>query len=285
MRRTLLALCCAVALPLSASAATYYVAPSGKDTNSCSQAQSSAKPKKTIGAGLSCAAPGDTVLVAAGTYVESVSVGKSGRKGGPIILKAKPGDTVTWRGKTTDPNSRNGALTISRQSFIRIEGFTFEGTVTQSTIYVRNDSARMGSAPVQGIEIVNNTFVNNGRNSNESRIIYFQSAGHKTLGSGEVPNVISGNTFTGNYGWSISLNASADTVIRQNTCANQKGSKKDGSAYVARCIQIGNDSVRNIVERNTVRDFVVQPYVGSAPNDSQGIKLDANADHNTIRGN
>jgi parallel beta-helix repeat protein len=183
-------------------------------------------------------------------------------------------------------------VVIAQQSFIRIEGFIFEGTTARSTIHVRNHPRKKATAPVQGIEIVGNHFLSNGSRTNDTRVIYFQSAGHKTFHHTAAPNVISGNTFRGNYGRGISLLASSDTVVSKNTGTDGKGSsrKRDG-VYAARFLQIGgedkagNNSERNVVEQNTIRDFTVQPYVGSARNEIQAIKLDANADWNVIREN
>lgn len=62
----------------SAAAATYYVATSGSDSYSCSQAQSSTTPKRTIGSGIGClaAGAGDRLLIRGGTYAENI--GQSG---------------------------------------------------------------------------------------------------------------------------------------------------------------------------------------------------------------
>ena len=42
-------------------AATYYVAKTGHDSNTCAQAQSQPTPKQTIRSGLECLYPGDTL--------------------------------------------------------------------------------------------------------------------------------------------------------------------------------------------------------------------------------
>lgn len=51
--------------------ATYYVAQTGSDNNSCSDAMSEATPKLTINAGITCLGAGDTLIVKDGTYDES----------------------------------------------------------------------------------------------------------------------------------------------------------------------------------------------------------------------
>ena len=59
-------------------AATYYVATTGSDSNTCVQAQSPSTPKQTINAALEClgtaagAGAGHTVQVASGTYAETI---------------------------------------------------------------------------------------------------------------------------------------------------------------------------------------------------------------------
>ncbi len=73
------ALLCGVILSIgafnaqSSEAATYYVATTGSDSNTCMQAQGPSTPKRTINAALNClgtatgAGAGHTVQVAAGT--------------------------------------------------------------------------------------------------------------------------------------------------------------------------------------------------------------------------
>src|SRR5690349_20464972 len=54
-------------------AATYYVAQTGDDSNTCDQTQDSNTPKQTIGAGKGCLAPSDTLIIKAGTYNEAIT--------------------------------------------------------------------------------------------------------------------------------------------------------------------------------------------------------------------
>lgn len=276
-----------IANPRGMLSGVYYVAPNGSDSSSCS----SALPCRTIKMGLSVAkAPGSTLLVKGGTYVESVVNWHSGASGKPIVVKANPGDIVVWRGTSTNPTDLVGAVDIQNQSFIRIEGFRFEGTVAKSTIRVMNTFVDK-SNPVQGIKIVNNTFVNNGNNGvlatqAPSKTIYFINAGHNVFNSGDATNTISGNTFDGCYGLGISVLSSNDTVVSKNVYPNGRSSLyHDLGIFVAEFIQLGSGATRNIVEGNIVSNFVVDSYVGSHQYSARGIKLDAGAVANIVRRN
>jgi hypothetical protein len=50
----------------------YYVAKTGSDSNSCTQAQNQSTPKLTVAAGISCLSSGDTLNIKAGTYTERI---------------------------------------------------------------------------------------------------------------------------------------------------------------------------------------------------------------------
>ena len=65
-------------IPGSAYCATYYTAKSGSNSNSCAQAQNVSTPKLTIGAGIGCLSSGETLIVKAGTYNESLDSTPSG---------------------------------------------------------------------------------------------------------------------------------------------------------------------------------------------------------------
>jgi parallel beta-helix repeat protein len=96
-------------VPSAASAATYYVAPNGNDSSTCSAAQSAGTPRRTIPAGLACLKAGDTLYVRAGTYVGrinsnqitiptgtswSTAVRIAGYPGERVILQAPSGGGV-----------------------------------------------------------------------------------------------------------------------------------------------------------------------------------------------
>jgi hypothetical protein len=80
-----------------AFAATYYISPSGSDSNPGSLSL----PFRTIQRCANIAVGGDTCFIRTGTYRETVRPSQSGSAGAPITFQAYPGDTVTLTG--TDP--------------------------------------------------------------------------------------------------------------------------------------------------------------------------------------
>jgi hypothetical protein len=87
-------------------AATYFVATTGSDSNSCAAATNSATPKRNImgaSGGVACVtAPGDIVDIRAGNYPEAIGVSISaghptGTAGSPITVRGHVGETVTVR--------------------------------------------------------------------------------------------------------------------------------------------------------------------------------------------
>ncbi|WP_235886391.1 carbohydrate binding domain-containing protein [Paenibacillus cymbidii] len=77
-----------------ASGTTYYVSPSGSD----SQAGTIGAPFLTIGKAAATAQAGDTVSIRGGTYRETVKPSHSGTAGNPIRYEAYSGETVTVSG-------------------------------------------------------------------------------------------------------------------------------------------------------------------------------------------
>src|SRR3989338_6169432 len=57
----------------AASAATYYVAKTGSNSNTCAQAQTASTAKLTITAGLACLSGGDTLKIRSGVYDERIN--------------------------------------------------------------------------------------------------------------------------------------------------------------------------------------------------------------------
>ena len=102
MRPFTLVLLCLLALTAPAGAVDYYTSAPCSNCDalhSCTDARNSATPKQTIRGGLDCLAPGDTLYLRAGQYIESLTDGTI--PGGtswesPITITAFPGESHTW---------------------------------------------------------------------------------------------------------------------------------------------------------------------------------------------
>ncbi len=107
-------------------ARTYYVATSGNDNHSGSEAE----PLRTIQKAASLARAGDTILVRGGVYSEPVVLRFSGQKGKPIVLKNCPGERpVIQPGELGEQPPGHGLLLQAQEGYqkpigwITIKGF------------------------------------------------------------------------------------------------------------------------------------------------------------------
>ncbi|MGW0915141.1 right-handed parallel beta-helix repeat-containing protein [Streptomyces sp. NPDC002784] len=109
-----------------AASRTYYVSPSGSDSN---QGTSPAKPFRTLQKAADSTAPGDTVSIMNGTYTERpggsdvMVISRSGRPGAPITFQAHPGHrpvihtVAAWNG-----------IRISGAAHIVVRGLEVKGS-------------------------------------------------------------------------------------------------------------------------------------------------------------
>lgn len=122
----LLLFAAALSLPLPALATTLYVAPTGSDSNSGSQAA----PFATIAAAAGHAKPGDSVAVEPGTYAGGFTTSARGNAAAPVsyfsvvpgaakIVGTGSGDQVWW----------------NKGSYVRIEGFDISGPAYRIGLY------------------------------------------------------------------------------------------------------------------------------------------------------
>jgi hypothetical protein len=98
---------------------TYYVAPTGSDSNPGTEA----RPWRTIQKAADTLTAGDTVYIRSGTYRERVIPQYSGSAGSTITYAAYPGATVTLDGSgITLPDDLAGLFDVSNKSYLRISG-------------------------------------------------------------------------------------------------------------------------------------------------------------------
>lgn len=118
---------------------TYYVKKTGSDSNSCASVRNSggSTSKLTINAGQNCMAAGDTVIVFAGTYNESIGDTFTPTAGTDAshksVFKANPADAaVTGAGTVIlKPSSGNRVVDFNGavHAFLSIEGFVMDSSL------------------------------------------------------------------------------------------------------------------------------------------------------------
>jgi parallel beta-helix repeat protein len=137
-----------------AHAATYYVAKSGNNGNTCAQAQSISTAKLTIAEGLKCLSAGDTLLVRAGNYDEFIDNKiPSGSSGAYTRIANYNGETV-WLRPTTGARV---LLLGGNQSphHIEIDGINLDASLLPGGVHL---SDKDGGLPtfirLQDLEII-----------------------------------------------------------------------------------------------------------------------------------
>jgi parallel beta-helix repeat protein len=270
-----------VALLLSApafGAHTYYVSPSGYDTNS----GSSASPFRQIRPAVALAGPGDTILVSDGSYLGFDVNSKTGAMNAPITIRATGTNAnVTV---TTDRSDNRDTIYITYSAWIVVDGL--RGTNANRAavrvdwsphVTIRNgvfgDNAEWGiftdfsddlliennecygSVAQHGIYVSNSgdrpTVRNNRCHDNTGAGIQLNADASQKPGDGIISgalleqNVIFNNSLGG--GGAMNLDGVQDSVVRNNLLFNNHASgiicfKQDG-AQGPKGMQILNNTV------------------------------------------
>jgi len=151
----------------TAEAATYYISPTGSDSNSGTQAL----PFRQIRKGISVAAAGDTLLIADGSYFGFDIRNKSGTSASPITIRAT--GTNAHVVPTTDRPDNRDTIFITSSNFWILDGLR---SFNANRAAVRLDDAHR-------ITIRNGVFGNNGtwgiftNNSDDSLFEYNECYG------------------------------------------------------------------------------------------------------------
>jgi len=188
----------------TSSGTTFYVSPSGNNSNSGSPSA----PWKTISYAASQVAAGDTVVVEAGTYYESVPITTSGTSSAPIVFNGQGVAVINGTGVAccTTPSfeSSNGFLCCNDQglitigssagiSYVTVEGFTIENYTSSTAADVPFGIMVAGSGT--GIVISGNTIQNIQTTAGSSGNAY----GMGIFGTSSTPLIVTvtNNTITG----------------------------------------------------------------------------------------
>jgi Protein of unknown function (DUF1565) len=154
-----------------ASAASFYVSPTGSDTNS----GSSSAPFRTIQKAASVVSAGSTVHVRPGIYQERVVTTKSGTSSQRIRYVS---DTK-WGAKIKPPAGRSGSDSMWMNSghYVDIAGFELDGST--------NDYFRTGIGSSGGFTRVSNNYVHDIVGTSPNAVGCCGGAGINLYGSGE----------------------------------------------------------------------------------------------------
>lgn len=217
-------------------------------------------PGSSIQTAVNAATPGTTIRVTAGTYTQKVLfASKSGTSGNYITLKADPG-VVLSGSPTVTPSGREGLITITNSSYVRIEGFEIQDFVTGG-----------GQTPcgilVQGsgtkVQIVNNKI--HGIRNNSTCTDPCGEGAHGlavygTASAGITDILVQGNEVYSNVlqaSEALVINANVDRFeVLNNNVHDNNNIGFDFIGFEGECSGCGNnDRVRNgIVRQNTSKN-------------------------------
>ncbi|MBN2388589.1 MAG: right-handed parallel beta-helix repeat-containing protein [Anaerolineales bacterium] len=245
----------ATSFPTAPASAVYYVSPNGDDANPGSEAL----PWRTIQKAAEMLAPGETVLIIAGTYSERVIPQRSGTAEGFITYAAYPGHTVIIAGTDVEIPEWGGLFEISNQAYIRVSGLTIinaQANPHNPGLLVEHSSQ---------IIVANNTI----RSTNDSGIAIWASA-QVIVEHNDV-----GQACLADWNESISIGGSTAFEVRYN---HVHDSQKEG-------IAIKDDSSNGLVYGNEVWSVhSVGIYIDGWDKSTHDVAVFANLVHD-IQGN
>lgn len=243
-----------------AQASTFYVATTGDDSRSCATAQTITTPRATVNAGVACleaGAAGDTLLIRAGTYTESIlnpSLTGTNFTTGKYRIAAYPSEAVTIR-----PFSGQFVfLFAGTQAYVELDGLILDGSsVTQNVVKVEAYTIAPYSQTPSHIRIQNSELIGN-TSATDGQCILLVAAGAGVSGFNEiVNNTIHGcGASTGSLpAWAI-YNQSGDNLIDGNRIYNAPGGIEIYNGYG---LSVNNTVIRN----NIFYDLRATPAIPS----------------------
>ena len=200
----------------TASATTYYVAPTGNDAGS----GSSTSPWQTLQHAVETIAPGDVILVRSGTYA-GCRIRNSGTPAAPKTLSRDVGAAVL----INTPGPQN-----SHSSLIEIEN----GSGSEVTDWIV-DGFEVANSPHHGIDVritnritVRNSYIHHSAQSSSGDGIFLAFSAHPLLENNEV-------AFNTEHGIYVSNSADYPTVRGNRSHHNSGGGIQLNADYSSRC--------------------------------------------------
>jgi hypothetical protein len=206
--------------PVVAQASTYYVAQNGSDSTSCSAAQSATTPRQSITAGVGCLSGGDTLILALGTYAESIPACTipSGSSGQPTVIRAAQPRQTILRGTAYNMIDLGGGCT---QQHIVFDGLTLDRANASSGrgLFVRAGSGDISfvNGEVEnflGTGVCSPSMAFGGEVSSGAPFLIIRGNYVHDIGTNDPPP----NPLPCNYSYGVYMNFD-DSVIEGNTFA------------------------------------------------------------------
>ena len=259
----------------AAVGATLHVAPDGSDTTGDG---SEAKPWQTIQAAVDAVAPGDTVLVAPGTYTDAVEMyDVAGTADAPVTFKAGGEVVIDASGVERD------AVLIAESSYVVWEGFRIEnapraGLRVSTSDHVTVEDNVLAENTTWGLftDFADDLLIegNESFGADEEHGIYVSNSGDRP--------VLRGNAVHDNAASGIQLNADAtmggDGVIT--------GAVIEGNVITGNGVAGGAALNLDGVEKSTIRNNVISDTHASGialfQNDGAICSSDNLVQHNTV---
>src|SRR5262245_53990205 len=263
-------------------AATYYVAPNGRDANLGTEEQ----PFQTLGRGVRDLRPGDTLYVKNGTYTGSSQLAHlpSGTSwNNPVTIAAYPGHSPVLVKSEQDYHT----LYFTNNSYIVIDGFVIDGTNANHGIKITYDSYGIANhIRIQNSQIISalgsGIDVTPGSDGNEFIHLQVHDNGTNDFDHGlyisSSDNIVEGCSIHDNTGWGVHVysgwgRVAHNNIIRNNEIYHNGKSRARGDGLILASGN-GNQAYNNVIWCN----------IGN------GIRIDYGASntyvgHNTIYAN
>lgn len=253
-----------VAVTGAEAATTYNVAPSGTDSGSCALVS----PCASVLYATSLTVPGDTILLAAGTYgPQAATIDINGSAGLPITIQGQPGAILSRPLNATAGQQWDALLNLPNNAWFTVAGLTLIGMKGRSDDIATTFAGGTGSGDDTQAELIDRNYGHpDGFLANitiTNNIISHSTSGCLKLGGG---NTVTNNIFTdcGRSGHTTSHGvycAGPTTDIKNNVVNGTSG-------WGIHCYgaTVATDTIKNNLVSNAANDGILVTGSGSVVN-------------------